>query len=126
MRPLLLSILLFLLLFVACLLAVDYIQQGAARLSGHFDALEASIRGEDWEQAFCVFAHCVEEWAGLSSRWKSMINHEDMRDIEIGFVELRSMLELQEAEQALEEMATLRYYMRHVPENEALRLSNVL
>ncbi|MBQ6808669.1 MAG: DUF4363 family protein [Firmicutes bacterium] len=126
MKFLIFTAVLLLLLFGGCLLAVEYIQISAERIELHFDGLEEAIDAEDWERALEIFSHCEREWERVSSRWKAMINHEDMRDIEISFVDLRAVLEQQELNRAQQEMATLRYYMRHVPDNERVRLTNVL
>lgn len=126
MKFLILTSLLLILLFVGCLLAVEYIQISADRIAAHFDELESAIDAGDWAFALEIFSHCEAEWERVSTRWKTMINHEDMRDIEISFVDMRAVLEQQELNRAQQEMATLRYYMLHVPDNERVRLTNVL
>lgn len=126
MRFLVCVSLLLVLLFVGCWLAVGYIQYSADQIVAHFDELSAAIDGEDWAQARQLFSHCQAEWEQISSRWKAIINHEDLRDIEISFVDMGIVLEQENLEEAQEEMATLRYYMLHVPDNEKLRLNNIL
>ena len=126
MRALIFVGLLILLLFALCLLGVQYIQNSAEGIAAHFDDLEAAIDREDWQQALAVFDYCEAEWEHVSQRWKAIINHDDMRDIEISFVDLRTVLEQEELTDAQQEMSTLRYYMLHVPDNERVRLTNVL
>lgn len=126
MRLLICILLLLALLWAGCLFAVSYIQSTATAIADHFDSLEAAIDQEDWERAEKIFSHCEAEWEHVSLRWKAIINHDDLRDIEISFVEMEAVLEQQELIKAQQEMATLRYYMLHVPANERVRLNNVL
>ena len=126
MKLLVCILVLLCLLFAGCLLAVSYIQTTANAIAAHFDTLETAIDQEDWEQALELFSHCEAEWERVSLRWKAISNHDDLRDIEISFVEMKAVLEQRELIKAQQEMATLRYYMLHVPANERVRLNNVL
>ena len=119
-------ILLIALLISLAVFSSAYIVSSAAGVAADFPALAAAIEREDWRQARALFAGSQRRWLRVRKIWPLLINHDDMRDVEISFVDLGVLLEQENRERAAREMANLRYYLEHVPDNESFTWQNIL
>lgn len=126
MSRLLVVALLLVLLLLGCLGVVHDIERSAESLAALLADLARAIDRQQWEQAQGLFAVCRDQWTPVARRWKMFVNHADMRDIEIGFIEMQTALDRRDWAKAQQEAATLRYYMLHIPEEESVRLTNIL
>jgi len=125
-KILLIIALVLLLLLAGCIVTVRYIVNSAHHIIGLVEGLDDAIDAERWEEAQDIFSAAQKEWQRVEKRWKVLINHEDMRDIQLGFVHLSVVLDQQDRKEAAKELHTLRYYLSHVPDNERVELGNVL
>ncbi len=114
------------LLLAISITGLSYILSSTSQLTDRLPPLEQAIAAEDWPEALAQYARLQQEWQKASRVWQLMINHDDMRDIEIAFVDLKVMLEEQNKEQSNKELAGLSFYLSHVPQNERLSLQNIL
>lgn len=126
MKTLLIITLALLILLLACVLAVNYIVNSARDIITRLDGLDEAVEAERWQEARSIYHEAEQEWQRVAARWKIIINHDDMRDIELGFVDLEIVLRQADSEEALRELSTLRYYLLHVPDNERVEWGNVL
>ena len=126
MSRLLVVALLLVLLLLGCLSIVDYIERSAEGLAAQLTDLARAIDRQQWERARSIFEACRDQWTPVARRWKMFVNHADMRDIEIGFIEMQTALDRRDQAKAQLEAATLHYYMLHIPEEESIRLTNIL
>lgn len=126
MKTLIIITLALLLLLIACVVAVDYIEVSAKEIIAMVNSLDDAIDAGRWEEAKTLFRTVYDKWQTVEKRWKIIINHDDMRDIQLGFVDLAVTIAQQDQKEANKELSTLRYYLSHVPENERVDLGNVL
>ncbi|MEG1997225.1 MAG: DUF4363 family protein, partial [Clostridiales bacterium] len=109
-----------------CLLTLNYIISSAAAICADFPSLAQTIAAENWAQATQFYRQAHRKWQTAAKIWPLLIDHSDMQDIEIAFIDLQVMLHTQNREQALKEIAGLYYYLNHVPQNQRLSLQNIL
>jgi hypothetical protein len=103
-----------------------YIGKSAAQVADNFPAIAAAIAGEEWSQARALFAASRQRWQQVRKIWPMLINHDDMKDVEISFVALDVLLQQQDRERATQEIANLHYHLSHVPNNESFTWQNIL
>lgn len=121
-------IILILILALAALavFSYSYIINTAREIAVNFPGIAASIEQEDWRQARSLFNESKERWREVSKIWPMLINHDDMRDVEISFVDMEVLLTQENRERAAREVANLQYYLQHVPNNEQFTVQNIL
>lgn len=119
-------VILVLSLAVLALFSYSYINTSAAKIAANFPGVAAAIEREDWQEARLLFNASRERWEQVSKIWPMLINHDDMRDVEISFVDMEVLLKQENRERAAREVANLQYYLKHVPNNEQFSLQNIL
>ena len=126
MKTILVIGLTLLLLLVGCIITVNYIENSARNIMGMVNSLDDAIDGQRWDEASQIYSRAYNTWQQVEKHWKIIINHDDMRDIQLGFVHLSVVLSQQDQKEAVKELASLRYYLSHVPDSERIELGNVL
>ena len=119
-------IILIILLASLAVFSATYITRSASEVAENFQAIATAIEREDWPQARVLFNESRQRWQQVSKIWPMLINHDDMRDVEISFVDMMVLLQQENRERAAREMANLRYYLDHVPDNESFTWQNIL
>ena len=126
MKQTVLVLFLLFLLAVGCFLSILYIQTSADQLMEDLNQLEALISTQEWQSALLLLTEFQEKWGKISHRWQILIDHDDIRDIEIGLTDLETALLQQDVKEAQKEVRGLRYFVSHVPKNEKIAISNIL
>lgn len=126
MRHIILVSLLLVLVLAVCLCAFWYISVSAERIAVPFPALYEAIRAQDWTSARAVYDACKQEWQKTERMWRVMINHDDMRDLEVAFIDLDTAIRQQDGVEAERELAELEFFLDHVPDTERVDWGNIL
>ncbi len=113
-------------ILVFCAGSYRYINLSAEQLNRQLPLINQAIEDENWPQAGRLFATCNADWQDISQIWFTLIDHQDMRDIEISFTDMQALINLQNKERALREMANLSYYINQINDGEQLSLQNIL
>ena len=125
MKGIILVSLVLLLMFVATICGVWYIEDSAQNIITDLNRLNTNISAKNWQQAELLFQQAEASWQQIQPIWQVMIDHEDMRDIEIAFVDLSVALEQKDVTEAQRELAELKFFIKHVPETERIVAQNV-
>ena len=115
----------FILILAICILGQWCIADRTEAISSRLNPLQAAIDSENWQAAQENYDLAREEWQSTAKIWKVLINHDDMRDIEISFVDLHSLLQQKDKDKARQELESLFFYLNHVSENERLNIGNI-
>ena len=119
-------ILVLTLLLAICIFSQLYIIKSSETIRLTLAPIGNAIANDDWQKAQNSYDKASQQWETTKGKWKLLINHDDMRDIEISFVDMGVLLEQKNRDQAQKEFATLLFYLNHVPENERVSISNIL
>ena len=103
-----------------------YVLRTAEEVAENFPALELAIRAEDWPEARRLFAETEQVWEEVRRIWPLMINEDEMRDVEISFVDMAVLLEQENGPRIMRELANLRYYLQSIPERATITWQNLL
>lgn len=126
MKTLVVMALVLLVLLAGCVVSVRYIIGSAQDIIRLVDAVEDAVEAERWPEAGQAFRLALEAWQQVEKHWKVIINHEDMRDIQLGFVDVSVAIAQQDQREAIKELRSLRFYLDHVPDSERVEIGNVL
>lgn len=113
------------LVLALCIFSQWYLVSTTDEICAELRPIDQAVAAGDWQQCRERFETAERKWEKVAKLWRVIVDHESMRDIELGFVDMRVMLEQQNTEQAAKELATLIYFLRHVPENEKADLQNI-
>ena len=103
-----------------------YIQATDGELQAQVEEVERAAGSGEWGQARARLAAARAQWEQRARVWALLIDHDDMRDIEIGFVDLAAAVAAENGFESQKEAAQLAFYIRHVPESERPGAENVL
>lgn len=65
-------------------------------------------------------------WEKAKRVWSALIDQDNLRDIEIAFVDLETAIRQQNPAEAEKELTQLKFYLLHVAESEKIYIENVL
>lgn len=122
---LLIGILLIIILAI-CILSQWYITSSAADIHASLMPCTKAIEQEDWLQAESSFAEAKTKWQQTQKLWRILINHQDMKDVEMSFVDMEAILQQNDQAKAAQELETLLFFIKHIPENERVNIGNIL
>ena len=118
--------LLMLLLLAMCLLCVWYMLHSTGQLLLQLPQLRVLVEQRRWDEAQLAQQRLHQTLEQVSRRWKALINHDDMRDIEVALAGLASAIELQDGDEAIMELEELDFFIRHVADTERVNAGNIL
>jgi len=113
------------LVLALCIFSQLYLTSTSNEICAELQPIDKAMAAGDWAQGRERLQAAERKWQEVSKLWRMIVDHGSMRDIEHGFVDMRVMLERQNAEQTAKELATLIYFLRHVPESEKADLQNI-
>lgn len=126
MKQILFVSLLFLLLLALVLFSVWYMVQSAEQLSNLLPAIERAVQAQDWTTAQQEYEKCKAEFEQIRKKWEVLINHDDMRDIEIALIDVGSAIAAEDRNEALKEIHELLFFLMHIPDTERVDVGNIL
>ncbi len=113
-------------IIAVAILSINFLDDTTREIDQIFPQLEEAIAAEDWPQAQLQYTAAKQVWDQANKVLPTFINHQDMRDVEIAFIDLGTAIHQQDKIEASRELAALHYYIHHVLENEHLNWQNLL
>jgi len=83
-------------------------------------------RAGEWDKAISLLDQVVTEWERKKVIWSSLIDHQEIDNIDSSLSRLKPLLETRDASSALSEASVLHNYIQHIPEREKLSIDNLL
>ncbi|MEG6611426.1 DUF4363 family protein [Pseudoclostridium thermosuccinogenes] len=118
------------LIIAAVFIAGTCAQNSLASTSKHLDsqisAIEKSMKDGMWEDALNKLKALTEDWEKAETSWSMLLDHQEVDNIDSTIARMSQYIENRDISPALAEIETLRLYIRHIPEKEALTLKNIL
>jgi len=124
-KSILLLCLILLVILAVLLLSVWFITHSANRVTADYPRLKACIDNDDWAEADRIYTESIAMWNKVKRIWSTLIDQDNMRDIEIAFVDLQTAIDRQNTEEAQKELAQLEFYLKHIAESETLHIENI-
>ena len=88
--------------------------------------IESSANNSDWDTAKANLTAIQKDWSGTQKAWTVLLDHTEIDNIEISLTRLEKYVEAQSRPMALAEAATLKQYIKHIPEKESFEIKNIL
>lgn len=106
--------------------AYYHIENSARDLTRYIDKSEQAVAVRDWPAATREISLMTGRWEKTKSVWTIFVNHEEMDKIDMTAARVRQVLKARDPAESRAGLAELKMFIRHIPENEALTLHNIL
>lgn len=98
----------------------------SAKLENHITQIENSAKSGNWEGAKEELSKFESSWAKTEKTWALLLDHIEIDNIDSALVRVERFVEVQNTPLALGEAATLKQYIKHIPELQSFNLKNIL
>lgn len=95
-------------------------------LGNAIEEIQSFARDGKWDKAISTFDRLVSDWEKIKGVWSSLIDHQEIDNIDVTLSRLKPLLEKGDASSALSEASALNKYIKHIPEREKLSIDNLL
>lgn len=126
MKRLITAILLLILILVACAGAYFYVSRTAGTLEQSVAAVETHAQTDDLVAARQAMDKSYAAWKQHYEALSALVRHNEIDDTERLFQRARQALKNDDRDEALMQLNELRAMLRHLPEMEQPRYSNLI
>ncbi|HBK85885.1 MAG TPA: hypothetical protein DDZ53_07645 [Firmicutes bacterium] len=126
MRGVMIVVLTTLVILVAGIASILYLEKTAEELGDLLLATQDAVLIEDWAQAEERFNACLARWENVQRTWSALINHQEVDEIQMTFERAKEYVGNQEKASALAELAVAKLLVEHVPQKEKPSWANIL
>lgn len=103
----------------------ELLKNGTNSLLSTTKMMEDYLHSDNWQEAELQFITLQNKWDRIKTYWPMFIDHGEMDRIEESMSKLSGYLENEALNETIAELYTLSYFIRHIPEKEALNLKNI-
>jgi hypothetical protein len=103
-----------------------FLSFSSSQIAEHFEALEMALKDENWQEANTVFKKTNNHWDNQKAWWQMTIDHKDVEKIDNSFTALYANILTYNSKAAIKELYILQYNLLHIPEVEAISITNIL
>lgn len=126
MRVLILTFVLFILLVGFGFYTVVYLSETSSEMVNLLDKIDRAVDKGNWTAAEEYLKALEESWNKNKAYWSILINHDEIDNIELSINHIREYIGVKNTPESRAEIAGLRLFLEHIPENERLSLENIL
>lgn len=126
MKPLIIIIILTVVIIAGGCLSLYTLDLESQRLDSKLSELKADIENQNWDTAEKKLEEFHRKWDKTSNVWSMLVDHYEIDNIELVLSQLASFVKTKEQSEALSQISSLKTFIRHIPEKEALKLKNIL
>lgn len=102
------------------------LHSSSKKLEDSVTCIENSTKTGNWNKVAEQLEVLKKDWDGTGRRWAMLIDHIEIDNIENSLIKMSEFIESRNSDFVLSEAASLKQYIRHIPEKEAFKLKNIL
>lgn len=103
----------------------SYLTKTSKQLADQAEKLRKAIIEESWDDADTAIIGIRRLWGQHKKIWLLLVDHDDIDDIDEIIYKIDEMVNLREKEQALSDIAELRFLVQDLADKEVLSLANI-
>jgi cell division protein YceG involved in septum cleavage len=104
----------------------DYLSRTAENIENHITVIEGATKEGNWQNAKSQLIIAKDQWDHTEKAWSMLINHMEIDNIDTALSRMEEFINTKDSAMALAEAATLKQYIKHIPDTEALKIKNIL
>ena len=129
MRDILIVVFVLIAIFGGGIYTENYLKNSADNISNKLEKLKQHTiiakQTENREQINKEIDDIKKEWEDISELWSVIVVHQDIDSIETALIKSKSNIENGELEDALQEIETAKFFVKHVRDRERVSLKNI-
>ncbi|MCK8825160.1 DUF4363 family protein [Fuchsiella alkaliacetigena] len=102
-----------------------FTMNSAEEMLNDLTELENSIETNNWPQANKEVDELISKWEEINSIWGLLLDHTEMSKLDISINRINKLIELEDQEKTLVELALTKRFLQQIPENEYPRFTNI-
>lgn len=102
-----------------------YIEKTAGNLAVYLNDVNNAVQAEDWPQAEQSLQLGISDWQQARPFWLGLLNHQDVINIDLSLHSLAAFAREQRADEVLNQLSLLDYYLKLAVESDKVNLSNL-
>lgn len=103
----------------------SYLTKSSKQLSNGAENIWKIVSDEKWDEADIEILQVRRMWGQHKKTWLLLLDHDDIDNIDITLYRLDEMIKNRQKEEALSDIAELRFYVQDIADKEALSLVNI-
>ena len=129
MREVIIVISVLVLILGCSIYARNHIKKNSNELIDKLEKLKEGIekaeKSDDKDKIIKEAKDICEEWERISKSWSVIVLHDELDMIETSLIRMKSKIQSEEIEQAIEELDVSIFLLKHISEKEAFNLRNI-
>ena len=108
------------------IIMVTGLDRTSKEMESQISAIESAAKAGNWADAKEELNIFESRWSKTRKTWSALLDHFEMDNIDTTISRLSKYIESGDIPLSLGEASLLRQYVKHIPEKESFRLSNIL
>ena len=125
MKNVVISFIIFIVLFIGILLSVSYLNNICKKLEIENDKIENYINSKDWENANTSVKVFSKDWDKYSSIISIFVHHQELDDINSELQKFIQFIRYESQEEAQASSHTIKFYLNHISDMEKWNVKNI-
>lgn len=125
MKNVIISLLIFIVLFISILFSVRYLDSICKKLQIQNDKIENYVDGKDWKSANDSIKVFSKDWDKYSAIVSVFVHHQELDDINSELQKFTQFVRYEDQEGAQSSSYTIKFYLSHISEMEKWNLQNI-
>ncbi len=129
MKEITISIIAIVIVAIANITTQKYLEKTTNEILDKLSELKIEVikaqKNDEIDTASKISKEILEKWEETNTIWSMLIVHEELDNIEISLIELKSYIENSEFEDALAEIEKSMFLVGHIQEKEKFKIKNI-
>ena len=129
MKEILISIVVVILIISIGAIVQNYLENSSDTLVKELESLKQGLKEERYmantEQMQKQIEKVIEEWKNIEKTWSMIVVHQELDNIEIALLSVKSTMENNQIGEALKDLDKSIFLVGHIKEKEAFKIKNI-
>ena len=126
MKEILIIISILLIIVISSICTYRFLDNSSKPLVKKLDDLKAKIEDSGSKEELEKDASTIySEWESVNIKWSNLVLHTEIDSIETALIRAKSRIEIDKADESLEDIDTAIFLINHIKEKEKTNLKNI-
>lgn len=121
----LIAVLLTAIIIGAAIFTRSYLKRSSEALEGHIINIEENTKSGNWDIVEEEVLKMNKIWSKTEFSWSILLDHIEIDNIDNTMSKMETFVESKDPTLTLSEAASLKQYIKHIPEKESFNIKNI-